>query len=125
MELKENQIVFIDENGDEVLCEILFTYSSEETGYNYVFFFPVGSEDEDGKVEIGVARYNETENGTGELEPVNTDEEWEMLEEVFEAYANEQESCGCGCGCDCDCDEECDCEEEECGHEGCCCHNHK
>ena len=123
MELKENQIVFIDENGDEVLCEILFTYTNEETDYKYVFFFPVGSEDEDGKVEIGVARYKETENGAGELEPVTTDEEWELLEDVFASWAEEQDGCGCGCGCDCDCEDECDCEEEECNHEGCCCHH--
>lgn len=120
MELKENQLVFVDENGDEVLCDILFTYDSEDFGKKYVFFSPVGSEDE--AREVGVASYKETEEGMGELEVVTTDEEWEMLEDVFEAFAEEHE---CGCGCDGDCDGDCDCEEDECGHEGCCCHHHK
>ena len=31
-ELKENQLVFVDENQNEVLCDILFTYESEEFG---------------------------------------------------------------------------------------------
>lgn len=124
MELKENQLIFVDENGDEVLCDILFTYDSEDFGKKYVFFSPVGAEDE--AREVGVASYKETEEGMGELEVVTTDEEWEMLEEVFEAFAEEHE-CGCGCegDCDCDCDDDCDCEDEECSHEGCCCHHHK
>lgn len=126
MELKENQLIFVDENGDEVLCDILFTYDSEDFGKKYVFFSPVGAEDE--AREVGVASYKETEEGMGELEVVTTDEEWEMLEEVFETFAEEHE-CGCGCGCegdcDCDCDDDCDCEDEECSHEGCCCHHHK
>ena len=119
MELKENQLVFVDENGDEVLCDILFTYQSEEFGKKYVFFSPVGAEDE--AREVGVASFTETEDGMGELEVVATDEEWEMLEEVFEAFAEENE---CGCGCE-ECGEYCDCEDEECDHEGCCCHHHK
>ena len=122
MELKENQLVFVDENGDEVLCDILFTYQSEEFGKNYVFFAAVGAEDE--AREVGVASFTETEDGMGELQVVTTDEEWEMLEEVFEAFAEENE-CGCGCGCE-ECGDDCDCEEDECcDHEGCCCHHHK
>ncbi len=125
MELKENQLVFVDENNNEVLCDILFTYESEEFNKKYVFFSPVGPEDE--AREVAVASYQETEEGIGELEVVTSDEEWDMLEEVFAAFAEEHE-CGCECCCEDDCDcEECDCEEEdeECTHEGCCCHHHK
>ena len=125
-ELKEGQLVFVDENENEVLCDILFTYDSEEFGKSYVFFSPVSSEDEDGNREVAVASYKPTEDGIGELEVVETDEEWDMLEEVLESYVDE---CGCGCGhegCDCDGDCECDCEEEEDEECHCCCgHHHK
>lgn len=124
-ELKDNQLVFIDEEQNEILCDIIFTYNSEEFAKNYVFFTPVGSEDEDGRCEVAVASYVPTEDGIGELSPVETEEEWDMLEEVFQAYAEDSE-CGCGCGEDCECDGECECEEneEECH---CCCghHHHK
>jgi len=114
--LKENQLVFENEDGSEVLCDILFTYHSEEFKKDYVFFIPAGCEDEDGKVEVGVASYVPTEEGIGELSPVETDEEWEMLSDVFEAYAEDSD-------CDCDCDECGGCEEEDGCHCGCCHHN--
>lgn len=122
-ELKENQLIFEDENGNEILCDIIFTYDSEEFKKSYVFFAPVGSEDEDGKVEVGAASYELKEDGNmGELHAVESEEEWDMLAEVFDSFASEDE-------CDC---EECDCEdcncEDECAENGCscgCCHHHE
>lgn len=107
VELNENQLVFVDDDGTEILCDIIFTYDSEEFGKSYVFFSPVGSADDDGKVEVACASYIPTEEGIGELLQVETDEEWEMLSEVFDSFAAECEEC--------DCD---DCDDEECG---CCC----
>ena len=119
-ELKDNQLVFVDENGNEVLCDILFTYDSEEFNKSYVFFAPVGCADEDGKVEVGVASYVAKDGGVGELHQVETDEEWDMLAEVFDSFASEEDDCDC-CGEDCDCCGEEDCEEEGCS---CCCGHH-
>ena len=114
--LNDDQLVFEDEKGNEVLCDIIFTYHSEEFNKDYVFFAQNGSEDEDGKVEVGVASYIPTNGAIGELNAVETDEEWDMLEEVFNAYAEDSE-----CDCDCDCDE---CSEEDCESCGCdCCHH--
>ena len=121
-ELKDNQLVFVDENGNEILCDILFTYDSEEFNKSYVFFTPVGIADEEGKCEVGVASYVPTEDGVGELHQVETDEEWDMLAEVFEAYAEEHDGCDC-CGEDCDCCED-ECDEEE-GCSCCHCHHHE
>lgn len=116
-ELKENQLVFVREDGTEELCEIIFTYDSPEFKKNYVFFAPIGSEDEEGRVEVQVASYTPTNGEIGELQEVETEEEWNMLEDVFASFAEEDE-----CDCEeCDCDE-CDCEEEE--DHCCCCHHH-
>ena len=35
-EMKENQFVFIDEEGNETLCEVIFTYDSEEFGKSLI-----------------------------------------------------------------------------------------
>ncbi len=114
MEMKDTQFTFTDDQGNETLCEILFTFNSEEFNKNYVLFYPVGSENEDGSVEVMAAAYIENEDGTcGELLDIETEEEWELVEEMLASFAGED------CD-DCDC-EECECEEEE--HCGCCHHD--
>lgn len=104
----ENRLTYVDENGNEILCEVLFTFESEEFNKNYVVFYEVGQDDEEG-IEVMAASYVPTEDGIGELSAIETDEEWELVEEVLQQF-----------------DEECDCEEcgDECG-EGCACHHHE
>lgn len=110
--LTDEQLTFTDDEGNEVLCDIIFTYHSDDFNKDYVFFSQVGSEDEEGKVEVGVASYIEKNGAIGELNAVESDEEWDMLEEVFNAYAEDTE-----CDCDCEeCNEECDCGCDCCEH---------
>lgn len=117
----ERRLTFIDEEGNEILCEILFTFESKEFNKNYVLFYPVnGAEDED-DIEVMAASFIPGEEGNGELFPIETDEEWEMIEDVLEQFEEAEDGCGCGCEDDCD-DEDCECEEEDeedhcgCGH---------
>ena len=115
-ELKnQKQLVLVDEDGTEVLCDIIFTFDSDEFGKSYVLFSPVASEeDEDGNVEVAAAIYVPKEDGTiGDLLPIETDEEWELVEDVLAQFDEEQ--CGCGCCCE-DCDEDCDCCDEHHHH---------
>lgn len=121
---KERQLTFIDEDGNEILCEILFTFESKEFNKNYVLFYPVsGSEDED-DIEVMAASYIPNENGDGELMPIETDEEWELIEDVLSQFdaAEEHE---CGCGHDHDDDHECDCDDEDEDDDCCCGKNHR
>ena len=85
--MEDNKLTFIDENGNEVLCEILFTVHSDEFGKDYVLFYPVGGEDEEGNVEVMAASYIESDGGSGELSEITTEEEWEFIAETLEAYA--------------------------------------
>lgn len=120
---KQNQLVLVDDDGNEVLCNILFTFDSDEFGKSYVLFSPVSSEEnEDGEVEVAAAAYVPQEDGTvGELIPIETDEEWELVESVL-AQFDEEEDDECECCCD-DCGLECDTDECDCGG-GCCEHHH-
>ncbi|MBP6903709.1 MAG: DUF1292 domain-containing protein [Bacilli bacterium] len=118
----ERQLIFIDEKGDEVLCDILFTFDSEEFKKSYVLFSPVGSGNENGEMEVAAASYIPGEDGAvGELFAIETDEEWALIEDMLAHFDEEY-------GDDCDC-EECDCEEceDDCEDEECCCceHEHK
>ncbi|HEY8396014.1 MAG TPA: DUF1292 domain-containing protein [Bacilli bacterium] len=125
---KENRLTFIDEDGNEVLCEILFTFESKEFNKNYVLFYPVGSDEDE--IEVMAASYVPAEDGEGELMPIETAEEWQMIEEVLDQFseeeldeeAEEDEDLDDECDCEdeeCDCEEECECEDDD----DCDCHH--
>ena len=75
--LKDNQIIIEDEDGQEHLMEILFTYEHEQRNKKYVFFYDPNNDE-----EVLVMSYNDE----GELFPVDDDEEYEEIEEVFNAF---------------------------------------
>ena len=82
MEIKnENQMVVTDAEGKEHLMNILFTYDNEERKASYVFFY----DSEDPNEEVIVMRYTKD----GELEPIEDDEEYDEVEEVFNAWQDD------------------------------------
>ena len=82
MELKnDNEMVVTDSEGKEHLMHILFTYVNEERGSSYVFFYEVGDNEEN----VMVMRYS----GDGELEEIDDDEEYDEVEEVFNAWQDD------------------------------------
>lgn len=93
MEHGEKQITIIDENGNEQLCEVLFTFESDEFSKSYVLYYPVGAEEDDNEeIEIHASSFIPGEDGEdGELKPVETDEEWEMIEETLGAFLADEE----------------------------------
>ncbi|OIK17029.1 hypothetical protein BIV60_01765 [Bacillus sp. MUM 116] len=92
MDHGENHITVVDDNGNEQLCEVLFTFDSEEFGKSYVLYYPVGEEDEEEDIEIHASAFSPTEDGEdGELMPIETDEEWDMIEEMLNTFLEEQD----------------------------------
>lgn len=83
--LKENVLVF-EKDGKEIECQILFTCNLEGyEGNNYVVFQIGDSED------ISAARYTEQGDGIGELLDVETDAEWDLLDDAIESFFNDLE----------------------------------
>ena len=87
-------ITLVDEQGNETLFEILLTIDGmEEFGKNYVLLVPANAEeDENGEVEIQAYSFTENEDGTeGALKtiPADAEEEWNMIEEVFNSFMEE------------------------------------
>ena len=93
MDHGENNITVVDENGNEQLCEVLFTFDSEEFGKSYVLYYPLGAEDnDDEEIEIHASAFSPSEdNEDGELMPIETDAEWDMIEEMLETFLAEQD----------------------------------
>ena len=82
-------ITLVDEQGNETLFEILLTIDGkEEFGKNYVLLVPVNAEED----EIQAYSFTENEDGTeGDLQPIpeDSDDEWNMIEEVFNSFMEE------------------------------------
>ncbi len=79
--LDTNTLYIKDENGKEVAMDILFTFESDDTNKKYVIF-------EDPNDELGeVFAYSYDDEGN--LSAIETDEEWEMVEEVLGAFSEE------------------------------------
>lgn len=95
----ENKLVIQDAEGNEILCEILFTHYSEKFKKNYVLFYEVADEDNE-EIEVMAASYEEGKEGDGQLDPIGSDEEWVYIEDLLEAFSSEDEDdeeCECGC----------------------------
>ncbi len=83
--LEENQMIVTNAEGEESVCEILFTH--EHDGKNYVVFEFLDSH------EVSAALYvvGETED-EGSFSDIETDEEWDMLDKVLQAYFDNLEA---------------------------------
>lgn len=84
-------ITILDEEGNEELFEILLTFESEDFEKSYVLVYPAGSSEED-EIEIQAFSYQENEGGLeGTLSPIDSEEEWDMIEEVLNTFVEEDE----------------------------------
>lgn len=101
--MTDRTLTLIQDNGEEIVCDILFTYFYEKTNKNYVVFQVRDSD------EVSAAVYFPDNGADGRLEKIETEEEWSMLEDLLNDYAGNLAEEG-GCGGECDCDGECDCE---------------
>lgn len=91
-ENEDERIVIPDENGDEHLFEVLFTFDVDETGNSYMVLVAEGARDSDEvEVEVHAFRYEEPEGEDLALYPLETDEEWEMVEELLNTFQDEYE----------------------------------
>lgn len=78
---EENEMTVYDENGNEKVMKILFSYENEERHKSYVFLYEDGDED-----NVMAFSYNE-ENKS--LEEIEDDEEYDEVEEVFNAFMDD------------------------------------
>ena len=75
--MDEKQITIMDEEGNQHVMEILFTYEHPERKKKYVFLYEKNNPD-----EVMAMEYNDN----GELFEIESEEESEEVEEVFNAF---------------------------------------
>lgn len=85
--MKKNTFTMIDENGNEIVYDVLFTFESDETGKNYIVYTD-NTKDETGNIEVYASIYH-PEDGNGRLEAIETEKEWKIIETILETLQEE------------------------------------
>jgi len=70
------------DNGQEIECEVLFTFESDETKKNYIVYTD-NTLDEQGNTKVYASIYTPNEENTN-LIPIETDKEWKIIETILE-----------------------------------------
>ena len=86
---EKNTFKVMDDNGKEVVCEVLFTFDSEETKKSYIVYTD-NTTDEKGNVKVYASVYKK-DSDTTELLPIETEREWKIIETILESIQEEQE----------------------------------
>lgn len=87
MERNTEKLVVTDENGKDIECDIILTFDSDEYEKSYVIYQIVG--DESG--EYYAASFNPEDGDEGKLFQIESDEEWDLIEEVLESFLEEED----------------------------------
>lgn len=87
-DLEEKQKIVIVKDGQKVECEILFTFTSDDTGKAYIGYTD-NTTSEDGKTNIYVSSYDPL-NGYDKLYPVTDEKELEMVHDVIDEISRSE-----------------------------------
>lgn len=85
--MKKNTFSMIDENGNEVVYDVLFTFDNDETGKSYIAYTD-NTRDEAGNIQVFASTYD-PENPESKLEAIETEKEWKVIETILETLQEE------------------------------------
>ena len=83
----KNSFKVINDKGEEIMCDILFTFDSEETGKSYIVYTD-NSKDERGNIQVYASIYDPNAEDQ-KLEPITTDAEWKVIETILNTLQEE------------------------------------
>lgn len=84
--MEDKRLFIQDEQGNEIEYEIVLTFTHPDTNISYVVYKePENDED------VFVARYSETSPQEGTLLELESDEEYDMIQEVLDAFFQNEE----------------------------------
>ena len=76
-----------NDEGQEIECEVLFTFESDETGKNYMVYTD-NTVDEEGNTKVYASIYNPDEEDQT-LQPIETDKECTIIETILNELQEE------------------------------------
>lgn len=85
--MKKNSFTLIDEEGKEVVYDVLFTFESEETNKNYIVYTDQ-TKDENGNIQVYASTYD-PEDPNSKLGVIETEKEWKVIETILSTLQEE------------------------------------
>ena len=85
--MKKNSFTMIDEAGNEIVYDVLFTFESEETHKNYIVYTD-NTKDAEGNVEVYASIYDPNDPNS-KLEAIETEKEWKVIDTILETLQEE------------------------------------
>ena len=84
---KNNKFNVIDKDGNEIECEVLFTFESEETKKNYIVYTD-NTKDNKGNIRVFASIYDPNADNS-ELLHNKKKKEWKIIETILESIQEE------------------------------------
>jgi len=84
--MEDKRLFIQDEEGNEIEYEIILTFVNPDTDIKYVVYKELGDTD-----DVFAARYEETSDHDGSLMEIDSDEEFEMIQELLDSFYNEED----------------------------------
>jgi len=88
MEDKKDMFKVVNEKGEEVECQVLFTFDSKETNKSYIAYTD-NTKDEAGNVKVYASTYDPT-GESNKLDPIETEKEWKIIETILNTIQEER-----------------------------------
>lgn len=85
--MEKNTFEVVNDDGTKVVCHILFTFDSDETGKSYIVYTD-DSKDSEGNVQVYASIFNPEDPNT-KLEPIESEKEWKVIETILETLQEE------------------------------------
>ncbi len=86
--MKKNTFSMLDENGNEVVYDVLFTFESDETNKNYIVYTDNQKDPKTGNIEVYASIYY-PDDKNGRLEAIETEKEWKVIETILNTLQEE------------------------------------
>lgn len=80
-EEKKGVFTIVNDKGEEVECEILFTFDSDETKKSYIVYTD-NTLDEEGSTKVYASIYDPTGQNPA-LMPIESEKEWLVIENIL------------------------------------------
>ena len=78
---KKGIFTIVNDKGEEVECEILFTFDSDETKKSYIVYTD-NTKDKSGNIKVYASIYDPTGQNP-QLTPIETEKEWLVIENIL------------------------------------------
>ena len=86
---KSGKIIIKNDSNEEIECDVLFTFDNNDTNKSYIVYTD-NTKDELGNIKVYANTYNEDDE-EGNLGNIETDEEWNIIEQIFSSINDKKE----------------------------------